>query len=186
VDCRHGSLSIHRQCALLGIAKSGVCRPPPAANDNDLSVMPRIDELFTAWPFLGSRRVMAPLRAEGHAINRKRVQRLMRKMGIPAPGPSPRTTKSAPGHKIFPYLFARPDHRPTEPGVARGHHLYPAISRGFLYLVAIMDWLSRAVLAWRLWPSRDLQYRQCRAPLSPDQMCEKLWTLATCPQPRAA
>src|SRR5215813_122408 len=96
VDCRHGSLSI-RQCALLGIARSGVYRPPPAANDNDLSVMRRIDELFTAWPFLGSRRMTALLRAEGLAINRKRVQRLMRKMGIAALGPKPRTTKSAPG-----------------------------------------------------------------------------------------
>jgi len=57
VDCSHGSLSIRRQCALLGIARSGVYRPPPAANDNDPSVMPRIDELFTAWPFLGSRRM---------------------------------------------------------------------------------------------------------------------------------
>jgi putative transposase len=97
VDCRHGSLSIRRQCALLGIARSGVYRPPPAANDNDLSVMRRIDELFTAWPFLGSRRMTALLRAEGLAINRKRVQRLMRKMGIAALGPKPRTTKSAPG-----------------------------------------------------------------------------------------
>src|SRR5262249_35422168 len=85
VDCRHGSLSIRRQCALLG---TGVYRPPPAANDNDLSVMRRIDELFTAWPFLGSRRMTALLRAEGLAINRKRVQRLMRKMGIAALGRS--------------------------------------------------------------------------------------------------
>ena len=67
--------------------------------------MRRIDELFTAWPFLGSRRMTMMLRAEGHAINRKRVQRLMRKMGIAALGPKPRTTKPAPGHKIFPYLL---------------------------------------------------------------------------------
>src|SRR5262245_53810089 len=105
VDCRHGSLSIRRQCALLGIARSGGYRPPPAANDNDLSVMRRIDELFTAWPFLGSRRMTALLRAEGLAINRKRVQRLTRQMGIARLGPKPRTTKSAPGHKIFPYLL---------------------------------------------------------------------------------
>ena len=124
VDCRHGSLSIRRQCALLGIARSGVYRPPPAANDNDLSVMRRIDELFTAWPFLGSRRMTALLRAEGLAINRKRVQRLMRKMGIAALGPKPRTTKSA-GAQDIPVSFARPDHRPSEPGVVRRHHLYP-------------------------------------------------------------
>ena len=67
--------------------------------------MRRIDELFTAWPFLGSRRMTAMLRAEGITVNRKRVQRLMRRMGIAALGPKPRTTKPAPGHKIFPYLL---------------------------------------------------------------------------------
>jgi putative transposase len=154
VDCRHGSLSIRRQCALLGIARSGVYRPPPAANDNDLSVMRRIDELFTAWPFLGSRRMTALLRAEGLAINRKRVQRLMRKMGIAALGPKPRTTKSAPGHKIFPYLLRGLT-------IDRANQVWCAditsipIGRGFLYLVAIMDWASRAVLAWRLSNTMD-------------------------------
>src|SRR5690606_27188437 len=98
-------LSIRRQCRLLGIARSGVYRPPRPANDNDLGLMRRIDELFTAWPFLGSRRMAAMLRAQGHAVNRKRMQRLMRKMGIAALGPKPRTTKPAPGHKIFPYLL---------------------------------------------------------------------------------
>ena len=67
--------------------------------------MRRTDELFTAWPFLGSRRMTAMLRTEGHTINRKRVQRLMRKMGIAALGPKPRTSKPAPGHKIFPHLL---------------------------------------------------------------------------------
>ncbi len=67
--------------------------------------MRRIDELFTTWPFLGSQRLTALLRTEGHSVNRKRVQRLMRKMGIAALGPRPRTTKPAPGHKIFPYLL---------------------------------------------------------------------------------
>jgi putative transposase len=154
VDCSHGSLSIRRQCALLGIARSGVYRPPPAANDNDLTVMRRIDELFTAWPFLGSRRMMALLRAEGHAINRKRVQRLMRKMGIAALGPKPRTTKSAPGHKIFPYLLrGLTIDRPNQVWCA--DITYIPIGRGFLYLVAIMDWASRAVLAWRLSNTMD-------------------------------
>jgi putative transposase len=102
---RGDRLSIRKQCVLLGVARSGVYRPPRPANDDDLGLMRRIDELFTAWPFLGSRRMAAMLRSEGHAINRKRMQRLMRRMGIAALGPKPRTTKPAPGHKIFPYLL---------------------------------------------------------------------------------
>ena len=106
VDRDHSDLSVRRQCQLLGVARSGVYRPPPAANDDDdPALMRRIDELFTTWPFLGSRRMTAMLRAEGCAVNRKRVQRLMRKMGIAALGPKPRTTKPEPGHKIYPYLL---------------------------------------------------------------------------------
>src|SRR4029077_19202521 len=96
LDRADKALSIRRQCMLLGIARSGVYRPPRPANDNDLALMRRIDELFTAWPFLGSRRMAAMLKAEGLQVNRKRVQRLMRKMGIAALGPKPNTTKPAP------------------------------------------------------------------------------------------
>jgi putative transposase len=104
VDRDHPELSIRQQCELLGVARSGVYRAA-ANDDDDLSLMCRIDELFTTWPFLGSRRLTAMLRMEGHAINRKRVRRLMRKMGIAALGPKPRLSKPAPGHKIFPYLL---------------------------------------------------------------------------------
>ena len=78
LDRDHAKLSIRRQCELLGIARSGVYRPPRAANDNDLGLMRRIDELFTAWPVLDSRRMAKMLEGEGRAINRKRIQRLMR------------------------------------------------------------------------------------------------------------
>src|SRR5713226_7420187 len=105
LDRDHGKLSIRRQCTLLSVARSGVYRPPRPANDDDLSLMRRIDERFTVWPFLGSRRMAAMLRADGYGINRKHVQRLMRRMGIAALGPMQRTTKPAPGHKIFPYLL---------------------------------------------------------------------------------
>ena len=103
LDRDHPSLSIRRQCAMLGLARSGVYRLPRPANDDDLALMRRLDELFTRWPFLGSRRMAAMLRAEGVAINRKRVQRLMRRMGITALGPKPRSTRPAPGHTIDPY-----------------------------------------------------------------------------------
>jgi putative transposase len=157
VNRKHKKLSIRRQCALLGIARSGLYRAPRAANDNDLPLMRRIDELYTAWPFLGSRRLTALLRAEGHSVNRKRVQRLMRRMGIAALGPKPRTTKPAPGHKIFPYLLRGVAvERPNQVWCA--DITYIPLGRGFLYLVAIMDWASRAVLAWRLSNTMDTSF----------------------------
>jgi putative transposase len=110
--------------------------------------MRRLDELFTAWPVLGSRRMAAVLPAGGHRIDRKRVQRLMRRMGIAALGPKPRTTKPAPGHKIFPYLLrGMVIDRPNQVWAADITQV--PIGRGFSYLVAIMDWTSRGVLAWR-------------------------------------
>jgi putative transposase len=157
LDRDHGKLSIRRQCTLLSVARSGVYRPPRPANDVDLSLMRRIDELFTAWPFLGSRRMAAMLRADGYGINRKHVQRLMRRMGIAALGPKPRTTKPAPGHKIFPYLLrGLAIDRPNQ--VWATDITYVPIGRGFLYLVAVIDWASRAVLAWRLSNTMDVSF----------------------------
>ena len=153
----HPTLSIRGQCRLLGIARSGVYRPAPATDDEDLAVMRRIDALFTAWPFLGSRRMTVMLRADGLTVNRKRVQRLMRRMGIAALGPKPKTTKPAPGHKIFPYLL-------RDLGIDRPNQVWAAdityipIGRGYLYLVAILDWASRAVLAWRLSNTMDTAF----------------------------
>jgi putative transposase len=162
IDRDHGALSIRRQCRLLGLARSGVYRPPRPANDNDLGLMRRIDELFTAWPFLGSRRMAAMLRAEGLGINRKRMQRLMRRMGIAALGPKPRTTKPVPGHKIFPYLLrGMTIDRPNQ--VWAADITYIPIGRGFLYLVAVIDWASRAVLSWRL--SNTMEAAFCVAAL---------------------
>jgi putative transposase len=157
LDRAHRVLSIRRQCQLLGLARSGVYRTPAPANDNDLALMRRIDELFTAWPFLGSRRMARMLQGDGPAINRKRVQRLMRLMGIAAVGPKPRTSTPAPGHRIFPYLLRglRID-RPNQ--VWAADITYIPIGRGFLYLVAIMDWASRAVLSWRLSNTMDVSF----------------------------
>jgi putative transposase len=157
LDRDHATLSIRRQCALLGLARSGVYRSRCPANDNDLALMRRLDELFTAWPFLGSRRMTAMLRAEEQVINRKRVQRLMRRMGIAALGPKPRTTKPAPGHQIFPYLLrGMVIDRPNQ--VWAADITYIPLGRGFLYLVAIIDWASRAVLSWRLSNTMDVSF----------------------------
>jgi putative transposase len=157
LDRAHARLSIRRQCELLGIARSGVYRLLRPANDNDLSVMRRLDELFTQWPFLGSRRLAWMLRDEGHAINRKRVQRLMRQMGIAALGPKPRTSTPTAGHKVHPYLLrGLVIDRPNQ--VWAADITYIPIGRGFLYLVAIMDWASRAVLSWRLSNTMDSSF----------------------------
>ena len=148
LDRAHPVLSIRRQCVLLSVARSGVYRPPPANDDADLALMRRIDKLFMTWPFLGSRRLAEMLRAEGCRVNRKRVQRLMRLMGIAALGPTPRTSKPAPGHKVYPYLLrGLAIERPNQVWCA--DITYIPIGRGFLYLVAIMDRRNRIVPARR-------------------------------------
>jgi putative transposase len=124
-------------------------RPKSVTAADDLALMRRIDELHLELPFYGSRRMTFALDAEGYTINRKRVQRLMRVMGIEALVPRPGTSKPAPGHKIHPYLLrgltiAEPNH------VWAADITYIPMARGFLYLVAVIDWASRAVLARRL------------------------------------
>src|SRR5271154_6089776 len=147
-------LSVRRQCALVGVARSGVYRPKPVAEADDLAVMRRIDELHLELPFYGSRRMTFELNKEGPGVNRKRVRRLMRVMGIEALVPRPGTSKAAPGHKIYPYLLRGVSI--TEPNhVWASDITYIPMALGFLYLVAIIDWASRAVLAWRLSNTMD-------------------------------
>jgi putative transposase len=151
LDRGHERLSVRRQCALLGLARSGVYRAPPVHED-DAEAMRRIDALYTDHPFYGSRRIAFELK-----MNRKRVQRLMRRMGITALGPKPRTSKPAPGHKVFPYLLRGISiERPNQ--VWAADITYVPLGAGFLYLVAIMDWASRAVLAWRLSNTMDASF----------------------------
>src|ERR1700719_5414565 len=99
------NLSVPRKCALLNLALSGVYPPQPVTGADDLALMRRIDELHLKRPFYGSRRMVFELNQVGHGVNRKRVQRLMRLMGIEALVPRPGTSKAAPGHKIYPYLL---------------------------------------------------------------------------------
>ena len=148
------TLSVRRQCALLNLARSGVYRPGPVTGADDLAMMRLIDELHLKWPFYGSRRIVFELNQAGHSINRKRVQRLMRLMGIEALVPRPGTSKAAPGHKIYPYLLRGVSI--TEPNhVWASDVTYIPMALGFLYLVAIIDWATRAVLAWRLSNTMD-------------------------------
>ena len=132
------------------------------AEADDLAVMRRIDELHLELPFYGSRRMTFELNKEGRGVNRKRVRRLMRVMGIEALVPRPGTSKAAPGHKIYSYLLrglkiVEPNH------VWAADVTYIPMACGFLYLVAIIDWASRAVLAWRLSNTNDASF--CAAAL---------------------
>jgi len=137
-------LSIGRQCELVGLPRSTWYYVPAAETPENLALMRDIDALYLKWPFYGSRRI-----AEELGVNRKRVQRLMRRMGIEAIYPKRRTTWPAAGHRIYPYLLR--DIEITRPDQVWSTDItYVPMRRGFLYLVAIIDWYSRYVLAWRL------------------------------------
>jgi putative transposase len=150
-------LSVRRQCDLLNVARSGVYRPKTEPSAEDLALMRRIDELHLELPFYGSRRMTFELNKEGRGVNRKRVQRLMRLIGLEGLVPRPGTSKAAPGNKIYPYLLrgleiSQPNH------VWACDITYIPMASGFLYLVAIIDWASRAVLSWRLSNTMDTRF----------------------------
>jgi putative transposase len=142
-------ISISRQCELLGISRSGLYYQPAEESPENLSLMKKIDEQYIKTPFYGSRRMAAFLKKEGEDANRKRVQRLMRLMGIEAIYPKPRTTIKSEDHKIYPYLLQGVSIvRPNQ--VWSTDITYIRTLRGFLYLVAIIDWYSRYILSWGL------------------------------------
>ena len=143
VERTGAELSVRRQCELLNVARSGVYRPRPEPSADDLALMRQIDELYLEKPFYGSRRMTFDLNKEGRGVNRKRVQRLMRLMGLEGLVPRPGTSKAAPGNRIYPYLLrgvtiTEPNH------VWAADITYIPMANGFLYLVAIIDWASRA------------------------------------------
>lgn len=142
-------LSVVRQCELLEVARSSYYYQPRPMPEADLEMMGKIDTIHLARPFLGSRRIADELADDGLSVNPKRVQRLMRLMGITALYPKPRTSRPAPGHRIYPYLLpGMTIDRPNQ--VWSTDITYVPMAHGFLYLVAIMDWYSRKVLTWRL------------------------------------
>jgi putative transposase len=152
LDMEHKKLSVRRQCGLMGLARSGAYRKRAPPKESDHALMRRLDELYTACPFYGSRRMAFELK-----VNRKRVQRLMRLMGIEALGPKPSTSKPAPGHKIYPYLLRNMSiDRPNQAWAT--DITYIPLEHGFFYLAAIMDWASRAVLSWRLSNTMDVSF----------------------------
>jgi putative transposase len=146
---RQNTLPVTRQCQLLSLNRSTVYYQPKDVSDEDLKLMRRIDEMHLKRPFYGSRRIRDWLWEEGYDINRKRVQRLMRQMGIVALYPKKSTSRPGKGHKIYPYLLKGLEiNRPGQ--VYCSDITYIPMARGFVYLVVIMDWFSRKVLSWRL------------------------------------
>jgi putative transposase len=149
VDRADPALPVVAQCRLLKVARSTLYYQPVPVSEDDLSLMRRMDELYLAWPFYGARRMVAVLRREGVTINRKRVRRLMRVMGLEAIYQRPSTSQGHPDHKVYPYLLrGLPIDRPNQVWCA--DITYIPMVKGFVYLVAVMDWFSRCVLSWRL------------------------------------
>ena len=146
---RSDNLPVSRQAKALGISRGSVYYVPRPMSAEDLSVMHRIDKLHLDYPFAGSRMLQSFLVREGYRIGRRHVATLMKRMGIEALYRRPNTSKPAPGHTIFPYLLRKlPVTRPNQ--VWATDITYIPMARGFVYLVAVVDWFSRKVLAWRL------------------------------------
>jgi len=142
-------ISIRRQCALLGLHRSTLYYQPATASAFNLQLMRCIDEQYLRTPFYGWPRMTVALRRQGYQINGKRVRRLMQHMGLQAIYPKPKTTVASKQHTIYPYLLRDLDI--TQPNqVWCADITYLPMHAGFMYLVAIMDWSSRYVLAWQL------------------------------------
>lgn len=157
IDCTHPHLSIVRQCQLVSISRASFYRAPAGESEENLLLMRLIDEQFLETPFYGSRQMARHLRRQGWCVGRKRVRRLMRKIGLEPIYQKPRTSDPHPRHRIYPYLLrnlaiGEPDH------VWCADVTYIPMRRGFLYLVAIMDWASRKVVAWRLSNTMDADF----------------------------
>jgi putative transposase len=157
IDPDHPRLSIVRQCELASISRSSFYREPPAENEETLRLMRLIDEQFLETPWYGSRQMARHLRRNGWCVGRHRVGRLMLKMGLAPIYQRPKTSEPHPQHRIWPYLLRHLTiDRPNQVWCA--DVTYIPMRRGFLYLVAIMDWFSRKVLAWRLSNTMDADF----------------------------
>ena len=157
VDPANGNIAVGRQCQMLGLGRSSWYYRPKGESELNLHLMQLLDEQYTRIPFYGSPKMTAWLRRQGFRINHKRVERLMSLMGLHAAQPRINTSRKHPEHKIYPYLLsgvkiACPDH------VWSTDITYIRLARGFLYLVAILDWYSRFVLAWRLSNTLDTHF----------------------------
>lgn len=147
-----------QQCTWAGVSRAALyAREHARQSDDDLLISRLIDEEYTRCPFFGSRKMVTRLKKMGHVVNRKRVQRLMRTMGLAAMAPGPNTSRPHPEHKVYPYLLRGvPVLRPNQ--VWSTDITYIRLTHGFVYLVAIIDWYSRKVLSWRLSNTMDARF----------------------------
>jgi putative transposase len=157
IEPEHSQLSIARQCELASISRSGFYYHPTGETPLNLELMLLIDKQFLETPWYGSRQMARHLRREGYTVGRKRVRRLMAKMGLAPIYQRPRTTVPHPEHRIYPYLLRDlVIDRPNQVWCA--DLTYIPMRRGFLYLVAVMDWTSRKVLSWRVSNTMDVEF----------------------------
>jgi putative transposase len=157
IEPDHPHLSVTRQCMLVSIGRSTFYRAPATETAENLALMRLLDEQFLKTPWYGTRQMTRHLRRLGNPVGRKRVRRLMAKMGLAAIYQRPRTTIPHPEHRIFPYLLRNlVVDRPNQVWCA--DITYIPMRRGFLYLVAIMDWATRRVLSWRLSNTMDVDF----------------------------
>jgi len=153
----HPKLSVVRQCDLVSISRSGFYYQPTGETSLNLTLMRLIDVQFLETPWYGSRQMARHLRREGYTVGRKRVRRLMAKMGLEPIYQRPRTTVPHPGHQVYPYLLREMViDRPNQVWCA--DITYIPMRRGFLYLVAVMDWSTRKVLSWRVSNTMDVEF----------------------------
>ena len=157
VDRGHNQLSIARQCLVLGLGRSTYYYQPKGESPYNLELMRVIDREYLKFPFFGTRQMKRHLVNMGYKVGRRRVKRLMRKMGIRAVYQKPRTSLSDASHKVYPYLLRGLEiDRPNQVWCA--DITYIPVRRGFMYLVAVMDWHSRYVLSWRLSNTMDASF----------------------------
>jgi putative transposase len=157
IDPHNKKLSLLRQCKVLRLSRSSIYYKPRPINPEDLELMRLIDEQYMKTPNYGSRSMTSFLRRLGYRVNRKRIQRLMRLMGLEAIYPKPKTSRPHPDHRIYPYLLKGLTIDRTNQ-VWAADITYIPMARGFMYLVAVMDWHSRKVLSWRISNTLDADF----------------------------
>jgi putative transposase len=157
IEPRHPKLSVVRQCELVSISRSGFYYQPVGETPLNLMLMRLIDVQFRETPWYGSRQMARHLRREGYTVGRKRIRRLMARMGLEPIYQRPRTTVPHPDHQVYPYLLREMViDRPNQVWCA--DITYIPMRRGFLYLVAVMDWSTRKVLSWRVSNTMDVEF----------------------------